>query len=430
MTIIKLDQKRPPDPNLKDGKGRTRLHELCSDFNVTIGEVRQALNAGCDVSAVDNWGETPLHLLVESWMSSATAVELIRILVEAGADVNAGNGRGRTPIYGALIRGDADHIHALLQAGAHVNARDKYGDTPLHEAVNRRDTDMVALLLEHGADFNAKNGNGKTPLHLATEQQNFACIRVLRECGAEVGDVAATSSVVVDDMAVSLMERGVKVEDAMSSGDSVVELTEKKRRSNPDARDSKGRTWLHELCRSYNVTVNEMRQALKDGADVNAVDNWGDTPLHHLASGRTNDIKGELIRVLIEAGADVDAGNYRKMTPLFNAIHGENVDYVRALLQAGANINVRNKSGDTPLHEATWKRDTDLLTLLLEHGAAVNARNKWFETPLRIAQSQNNFACTGILREHGAYASVAGQLAMALQHMIGKITASVSSQSH
>ena len=205
---------------------------------------------------------------------------------------------------------------------------------------------------------------------------------------------------------------------------------DQKRPLDPNLKDGKGRTRLHKLCCSYSVTVNEMRQALKDGADVNAVDNWGDTPLHYLALGRSNDIKGELIRVLIEAGADVDVRNYRKMTPLFKAVDDGNVDHVRALLQAGANVNVRDKGGDTPLHQATWKRDTDLLTLLLEHGAAVNAKNKWFETPLRLAQSQNNFACTEILREHGAYASVAGQLAMALQHMIGKITASVSSQSH
>ena len=50
MTIIKLDQKRPLDPNLKDGKGRTWLHKLCCSYSVTVNEIRQALKDGADVN--------------------------------------------------------------------------------------------------------------------------------------------------------------------------------------------------------------------------------------------------------------------------------------------------------------------------------------------------------------------------------------------
>ena len=170
-----------------------------------------------------------------------------------------------------------------------------------------------------------------------------------------------------------------------------------------------------------------MRKALEAGADVNAVDNWGDTPLHSLVS-RSPDNKAELIGVLVDAGANVDARNCRNRTALFTAIDGEDTDSIKALLEAGADVNTRDKSGETPLHSATWQRDTDLLRLLLEHGAAVNARNRWLETPLRLAQTQNNVACARVLQEYGAYAGIAGQLAMAVRRIINKGKALVPSR--
>ena len=201
-----------------------------------------------------------------------------------------------------------------------------------------------------------------------------------------------------------------------------------KQQPHPDSRDGKGRTLLHVLYASYNVTVSDLRQALEDGADVNAVDNWGNTPLHSLVSG-SSDNKAELVGVLIEAGANVDEVNCRNRTALFDAVDREDTDCIQALLQAGANVNARDKIGDTPLHSATWKRDTILLRLLLEHGAAVNARNRLFETPLRLAQRQNNYACAKVLREYGAYAGIAGQLAMTLRRISAKSTALIASKS-
>ena len=197
---------------------------------------------------------------------------------------------------------------------------------------------------------------------------------------------------------------------------------DQKQQPDPDSRDGKGRTPLHELCRSYNVTVSDLRQALAAGADVNAVDNWGDTPLHSLVTGSSSN-KAALIRVVVEAGANVDAVNCRNRTAFFDAINREDTDCISALLQAGANVNARDKTGDTPLHEATWNRNTIVLRLLLDHGAAVNARNRWLETPLRLAQSQKNVACAQVLREYDAYAGIAGQLAMLWRRLIAKSTA-------
>ena len=456
MTVINLDVKQQPDPNDRDGQGRTRLHNLFVGlFECELSELQQALKAGCDVNAVDNWGDTPLHTFIGAIMNDAARPDLIRALVKAGANVNAAGRRGNTPLHLAVERNRMESVQVLLQEGANINTLNKYGDTPLREAVNGRNTDMVKLLLEHGADVTIKNRYGDSLLQLAINDENFACAEILQQYGAEAGGTNRQDSRfaqrqlpvglrpgkdAMSDEAVAAgsLTSGATTESVASVQDIEMEPgaevdadhepepenaqeheTEPSAWSNLNARDGKGRTRFHELCRSYNATAGDLREALDAGADVNAADNWGSTPLHALISGGSNN-KTELINILIEAGAKVDAVDYINRTALFHAIAGENTGDIQTLLQAGANVNARDEYGDTPLREAIRKRDTSLLKLLLEHGAAVNARDKYFETPLRFAERSNNFACAQILREHGAYAGIAGQIAITLRRIFGK----------
>ena len=456
MTVINLDVKQQPDPNDRDGHGRTRLHNLFLGlFECESSELQQALKAGCDVNAADNWGDTPLHTLIGSIMNDAARADLIHALLKAGANVNAAGSSGNTPLHLAVDRKHMESVKVLLQAGANINTPDKYGDTPLRKAVNGRNTEVVKLLLEHGADITIKNRFGDSLLQEAISDENFACAEILQQHAAEadgtnrqdsrfaqrqlpVGLRPGKDAMSDESVAAGSLTSGITMESAASAQDIEMEPgaevgadhepepenaqehgTEPSDWSNPNARDGKGRTRLHKLCRSYNATADNLRRALDAGADVNAADNWGSTPLHALISGGFNN-KTELINILIEAGAKVDAVDCINRTALFHAVAGENTGDIQTLLQAGANVNARDEYGDTPLREAIRKRDTSLLKLLLEHGAAVNARDKYFETPLRLAERSNNFACVQILREHGAYAGIAGQIAITLRRIIGK----------
>ena len=426
MTVTNLDQKQQPHPDSRDGKGRTRLHKLFSEFAVRAADLQQALKAGCDVNAVDNWGNTPLHTLIDSLVGDAARSECISLLIKAGADINARGNRGMTPLHLAVKSGRMHCARELLQARADVNTRDKYGNTPLYEAVVSRNTDMLTLLLDHGADSGAWYKYDQTLLQMAEEDENVACAQILRQYGAETEESTEPSAPVEVVTAKTGTDAGDSDESEPETGPGntgasaypAVKPTGKNQRSNHNARDGKGKTLLHELCRSYNVTVSDLHQALEAGADVNAADNWGNTPLHSLVTSGS-DNKAALVAVLVAAGANVDAVNCRNRTPLFDALNSEDTDCIQALLQAGANINARDEIGYTPLHWVTWSRDTNLLRLLLDHGAAVNARNKLFQTPLRLAQREKNPACARVLREYGAYAGVAGQLATILRRKFG-----------
>ncbi len=117
---------------------------------------------------------------------------------------------------------------------------------------------------------------------------------------------------------------------------------------------------------------------------VSARDRAGATPLHHAAGF------GSLatMKLLLEHGADANAANKRKSTPLFWALHDE--AKVRLLLDHGANVNAKAIDGRTPVYQAaTMANAVPVLRLLLDKGADPNAKTLVGMTPLMAAARGN-----------------------------------------
>lgn len=116
------------------------------------------------------------------------------------------------------------------------------------------------------------------------------------------------------------------------------------------------------------------------GADVNARDEHGNTPLKYASAEPVP----AAVRKLIELGADVNLGDARGFTPLHcAAAHGfysEAMEMAEALLARGADVNARSRQfGFVPLHEATG---ADVIRLLVARGADPNVRSDAGLTPL------------------------------------------------
>src|SRR5690606_37629328 len=112
---------------------------------------------------------------------------------------------------------------------------------------------------------------------------------------------------------------------------------------------------------------------LEQGADVNAAQGDGTTPLHWAAYR----LDLELTRVLLERGAEPNAKNLFGAAPLAEAVRAANVPLARLLLEAGADPSSPNDDGETALMLAATTGSLELAKLLLEHGADVNARETW-----------------------------------------------------
>ncbi len=138
---------------------------------------------------------------------------------------------------------------------------------------------------------------------------------------------------------------------------------------------------------------------LAAGADVNAKNKHGQTPLHEAAGyGRA-----EIVKLLLKAGAKVNAKNRWGETPLHDAAAlRDNAETAKILLEAGAEVNAKNNGGRTPLHLAAQSGQTEVVKILLVTGADINAKDKAGDTPLHEAARHGHPEVVKILLAAGA----------------------------
>ena len=139
----------------------------------------------------------------------------------------------------------------------------------------------------------------------------------------------------------------------------------------------------------------------RNGAHPHVRRSFGCSPLHAAAfSGNL-----EVVRILIEYDADVNARDVDGYTPLYVASERENLQggsVLRLLLEHGADINARTNSGRTALHRASSFGILEAVRLLLENGVDVEAKNIDGETALQEAAKRGRVEVVKLLRERGA----------------------------
>jgi ankyrin repeat protein len=123
-------------------------------------------------------------------------------------------------------------------------------------------------------------------------------------------------------------------------------------------------------------------QLLDKGASPNAV--HGPelvTALHHAAVQGSRDV----VRELLQRGADPDARTNRGRTPLHAAATMGQMDSAAALIRGGASVNAQDHIGFTPLHSAAAVGYLSIMKLLLDNGCGINAAGTNGVTPLIVA---------------------------------------------
>ena len=110
----------------------------------------------------------------------------------------------------------------------------------------------------------------------------------------------------------------------------------------------------------------------------------------------------ECVKVLLEKGADVDAVNKYGRTPLHVAAFQGHLESVKLLLAANANPNAADKYGITPLHATAFKGHVEIVKMLLAAGANVNAAKEDGWTPLLVAAHNGHVECVMMLIGSGA----------------------------
>ena len=141
------------------------------------------------------------------------------------------------------------------------------------------------------------------------------------------------------------------------------------KRSRFAARRSGGKAILHYA--SAAGCVETVKLLLRLGADPNIADRGQHPPLYCLANECASANGPDVVRLLVQAGADVNAGTgVTGATALHMAARQGFVEIAAALLDCGANINARDQKGDTPLQRALNCRRPQVARLLAEGGAS------------------------------------------------------------
>ncbi|KAF8773887.1 26S proteasome non-ATPase regulatory subunit 10 like protein [Argiope bruennichi] len=115
--------------------------------------------------------------------------------------------------------------------------------------------------------------------------------------------------------------------------------------------------------------------SIREGADVNAINQTGQTALHYAASKN----RDEIVRILLANHANINAADNMGSTPLHRAASKGNIKIMKIFLEEYSNqldLNPRDCVGNTPLHLACEEERLEAAKLLIEAGANTDTLNK------------------------------------------------------
>lgn len=367
--------------NLANHEGETPLMVVARAGNVAAAEL--LLSYGADVNARERWGGQSAAM----WAAAQHQPDMLRLLTRYGADVNVHstprlwerrilseprpkdmNKGGFSPLQYAARKGCTECIEVLAAAGADLDAIDPDGVTALNLALINLHFETAVALIEAGADVNKWDLFGRAPLYNAIDLHTLPV-------GGRT-DIPSADAHTGYDVAVMLLERG-------ADPNMQLKLRPPYRNAIFDrGSDSVLSTGATPLMRAARAADNaSVKLLLEHGALADLPNSRGETPLM-VVSGvnfpteptrgryKTEDDSIETIRLLLDAGADI------------NAITGDPTvpPHLRGPLGRG--------EGETALHGAARKGWLKIAEYLIDNGAMQEQGNADGTTPFDLAMGR------------------------------------------
>lgn len=259
-------------------------------------------------------------------------------------------------IVDALRNGDIHKFSKYINSKykIDINKRLLGGSTLLVEAISFGQTEITRFLLKSGVDpnlrtapFNDSNDNpipDDSPLEAAfVYKSDFATAKLLLDYGAKINDTDVSDGTVLHEIISGKIDKQFSGFYGENEYPKQQKITEE-------------------------IILEKAEWLIKNGADVNAKNFFGDTPLFKSASRGYNKITS----LLLESGARVDIAANDGKTLLH---YVEDAELIKKLISLGADVNAAASNGLTPLHLAIFSGNYEKAKLLVENRADVNAED-------------------------------------------------------
>lgn len=366
--------------------------------------VQQLIAAGVALEAHDAYRQTPFF-----WAVGKGYMQMVDLLIDAGPNINCQSNKGTTPLNFAVKENKTEMVDRLIKAGADLDLANNMGETPLHQACFNGATSLALTLLEAGADPTLRDPQGKYPLAQAVMMNKRSCIAAVREYLTErpfQETLQALNLTEGDELPESFFaqlaatQTDVSLVEWATLGRTAVVAGLLRAGFSTEARNGYAETLLIIAANEQHEEL--VRILLEMGADTTDVSNTGSTALHKAA------YKGNLpiINLLLDAGIDPNHMDKWRQTPVHSAVDGGQIEALVRLYEAGGLIEP-DPAGDVPLIRAARFNQTTALKWLIDNGAKLDIRNRDLETPLMLAVKKRNYRNVWYLLEAGANPDIA-----------------------